>query len=1070
MSWLIFFPLQAGLICSYCLDALRLKEGSFLAVWGTLAASHIALSYSILFLDMHSEIGVSLSLMAIMIGGITFFLTGAWVTLHFAWIQVQYPSISVALEKTLVASILPLSSTVLAWGIAEMVGMHNAPFYQAVLLCFLYFLFGQPLESSFYPILYDRQGSHPKELRERFLQTPLEGFFAFLLTWMLPSLTYLATHSGSLIQWDHLWSVLLLFCGPLLFLCSIRNGLWWLGDGVFARSLKYISILLSLGGFLAGIEGRLVFHSFGQYIRLAPPWSYISITIGMYGVVGLLLLVSNGAFGDGVAETLMGPVFMIGASVLALVLGMPVWVLPAPLIAAAGIALFYETRSFKDYTVFLLGSTCSVGWFLWHHFGFLKDIEIDDTPLSIFCFILFVATISGFSIPGIALSGVKGVLLEIPLLIQTFLLMLAEERLYAGDHTSLTFNLHPMYPAVLVFFTSILGISMARKLQNEKFIRELPSFIIQCIYGGKLVMLVVPSIRLTLPIIGLVLAITPPLLLQQHSSNESQFRQRRIKISYFHVILMEVMIVSAVITARYAIFDVLHIVLNRRPSEALALGSLLIIVGIGSIPLVLRYCKSNSRARRLVFLVTSLGLMLSILRPPLPIHGGAKCPHLPFGLCPRLWNEEHAPEHEVDDIVIYGDGLRRKEHWPLWLLLGAMFFGLVAATSPKPVRQIASLRLAQATVGGALIGLYAALEFFPGMISVQIISAFTSILTAASVVLLQIPTRGGVVLLPLIGVIWLFSFPLCWISQALSDLPPLPPEAHRLLPDFAEGVQLEEERRNAVESAVLAIYAAESLLLAFALKLRVTSALSSKKLPAVRQPKPLNPTVYSQDSYIDRAGELVSSHISSLNLYGNGGSMVSHSKAQQGSFQRPLAEAGLSWLPLACNSTAVIAFVLCLIINYRYLDENPAAVPLLSIILILLCNDGVFLSNLNDHRRYFPPLFASMVVLLLDIFVGAFDDLSSGEMFLFADMWSFCFDILALIGSLLSLHQSLVHIWWRVSVNSLRTLGPAVLAAVLAYFTVDISSIEILSFVSIAGGMYSLFSASSQEKQAEKIR
>lgn len=38
------------------------------------------------------------------------------------------------------------------------------------------------------------------------------------------------------------------------------------------------------------------------------------------------------------------------------------------------------------------------------------------------------------------------------------------------------------------------------------------------------------------------------------------------------------------------------------------------------------------------------------------VQGGAECPKLPFGLCPRLWNEEHTPDHEEDDISIYGKG------------------------------------------------------------------------------------------------------------------------------------------------------------------------------------------------------------------------------------------------------------------------------------------------------------------------------------------------------------------------------------------------------------------------------
>ena len=51
------------------------------------------------------------------------------------------------------------------------------------------------------------------------------------------------------------------------------------------------------------------------------------------------------------------------------------------------------------------------------------------------------------------------------------------------------------------------------------------------------------------------------------------------------------------------------------------------------------------------------------------IQGGAKCPHLPFGLCPRLWDAAHAPEHEIDDAAIYGSGMGRRENWPSWLLV-----------------------------------------------------------------------------------------------------------------------------------------------------------------------------------------------------------------------------------------------------------------------------------------------------------------------------------------------------------------------------------------------------------------
>ena len=51
------------------------------------------------------------------------------------------------------------------------------------------------------------------------------------------------------------------------------------------------------------------------------------------------------------------------------------------------------------------------------------------------------------------------------------------------------------------------------------------------------------------------------------------------------------------------------------------------------------------------------------------LQGGARCPDLPLGLCPRLWDERHIPSRDADDAAIYGAGLARKQNWPAWLLV-----------------------------------------------------------------------------------------------------------------------------------------------------------------------------------------------------------------------------------------------------------------------------------------------------------------------------------------------------------------------------------------------------------------
>lgn len=84
---------------------------------------------------------------------------------------------------------------------------------------------------------------------------------------------------------------------------------------------------------------------------------------------------------------------------------------------------------------------------------------------------------------------------------------------------------------------------------------------------------------------------------------------------------------------------------------------------------------------------------MCVLRPPFPISGGAECPQLPFELCPRLWDERHIPNHETDDVSMYGLGLARREHWPLWMILFALIMALAAATSGVPVQQSVNTRL-----------------------------------------------------------------------------------------------------------------------------------------------------------------------------------------------------------------------------------------------------------------------------------------------------------------------------------------------------------------------------------------
>lgn len=1044
---------------AYILDGMRFKEGAFVAVWSTLAVANLALAYNTVVTG--NEFGLGLALLALLEGALALFLTGLWATLQFNWIQLQYPAVVLAFEKLLVVGCIPVAATVQAWGAAAGAGMHSAPFFLAAILCGLYYLFGLPMPSSFH-VAPRRTSVGGAASSAAAIQGNADGFAAGMLVIALPAGVYAAIHSANLFQWVHLWSILLLSAGPLLFLSALPKGLWWLGHSAAADALRRMLLLIALAAFLAGVEGRIVFHSFGQYIQLAAPWNYVAMTIGLYGTGALALLNFTGAMGEEAAGALLGPVLMVSSSVGALVLGFPAWVLPAPLLSAAGLALFYDSRSFRDYIIFIVGALATGGWFMWHHFWFL-DVQLDGMPVRALCMLLFAAMAPAIIAPGLVAAGARGRPVEVLLLAQAALMTIAEERLFAGDHTSITYDVHPMFPAFLVVATSGAGLALARRLENGGLIGEVASYALQCVYGAKLAMLVVPEARLTVPVLGVALAVAPPLLLQKDSL------QRRRSLAPWQGLALAAAVGLSVVAARFAIFDMLRLFLNRRPSEALAAGSLLLAGAAGCTPLVSRYYPASSQAKRALLLTAVAGMLLALLRPPLPISGGAKCPpHLPLGLCPRLWDEGHAPEHEEDDVTVYGDGLRRREHWPLWLLAGAAFFGLVAATSPAPVRQAAPLRLAQAAASAALVGGYMALDFFPGMPSVQLVVGVSALLVAAATVLLQMPARGGAVLLLFLSMAWIASLPVALIAQAAAPLPPIAADMVRLYPDSYEEMAVDEERREAVYSAVLASFAAEALLLAFALKLRVSAAAGGA---SARLPGTASGGLGVNQSYIDKAAGFLGQCMPQSMLQLQTGVPKGAFRSANGGALQQLAADGMAWVPTACNLVTLLCFGLCYALNVVFTGGDDAAVLLLAPILLLLCQDPVILRGLTDRRRYFPPVLGAVTMLAwscASLILGDVYDATTRTFLFGQDMAYFWKNSGILVLCMATQTELLRYLWAQHRVSAMRAVVPGVVATVGVVWG-DLEAIQVLAGMSGVAAAYLAASARQTKEVGRKL-
>lgn len=991
---------MVGFMGVYILDTTRVKEGAFAAAWITLGATNMAMIISTLLFG--DEKSTTLAVLIFFLSTVSLFLTGLWTTLQFKWIQLQYPAVVLAFEKMVIGGCFPVGLTVLTWGIVAGVGMSAAPFYMSGLGCVLYHLFARPLPSSFQSINptknnngMGRRGgasfSTPDRSSSRkdnknilaavlgVVQSPSDAVWAFFLATTLPPAVYAATHHLVLFQWVHFWSLMLLFSGPLLVITTFRDGLWWLGSGTAVDALRRLLLLLSLAAFLAGLEGRIIFYSFGQYIRLAAPWSYLAVTLTVYGLAALILLHFSGALGQEAEGVLMAPLLMLSAALGSLAAGLPIPILPAPLLAAAGMSMFYESRSMREYILFAAGGVVSGGWFLWHHFSFL-DVQLDGISLHNLCILILTAMVPGVLIPGLVHAGIKGPYVSSLMVLQAALLAYIEEKLFAGDHEEVTFNVHSMYPAFLVALTSSLGIAMTRKLIQCRVIGKTTAYVLQCAYAAKLAMLAVPEARLMLPALGLALAISPPLLLLGHIVQDP-FNNRpggggggsRMRdLPVWAGLGLSIAIIMSVIAARFAIFDIMEFILDRRPSESLLAGSLVIIGALGCLPLITRCYPTLTGPKRMVLLGAVFGALLILLRPPLPVKGGSDCPNLPFGLCPRIWNEAHMPDHEQDDVSIYGDGLTRREHWPLWLLLTSVMLGLSTVVSSG-----GPLNFIQACVAAALVGLYLALDFFPNLFVLQLIVLGSSLLAAAFLVLAQLSGGGAVVLMPVVAAAWVATYMAALFIQKVTTLPRLGPDATRLFPDSER--EVEEERREALLASVLAVYAAEALLLAFSLKLRISAAASNGGLATItsgsgglRSGLPVTGGMSGAAVHevVDRAASFLGQCMPGA-MGGLPGMLLNTNTSNISRIGRNNSNNNnMAWAPTWCNIMTLICFSLGLWLNRLVTGGADVAIFLLAPVLLLLCQDGVLLPSLSHMRRYFPPALAIVGYLVASTGLG----------------------------------------------------------------------------------------------------
>ena len=129
--------------------------------------------------------------------------------------------------------------------------------------------------------------------------------------------------------------------------------------------------------------------------------------------------------------------------------------------------------------------------------------------------------------------------------------------------------------------------------------------------------------KLPLPIFFLALAISAPLLL--HQGPQPQARRLGRALPPWQGLAHVVATVWATLHARYAIYDALHMGLGARPAEGTLVGALLLVAAGGCTPLLTRHYPQWREGRRWLGLAAVAGLLLTVLRPPLPLQACSCC-------------------------------------------------------------------------------------------------------------------------------------------------------------------------------------------------------------------------------------------------------------------------------------------------------------------------------------------------------------------------------------------------------------------------------------------------------------
>lgn len=936
--------LTLGLMIAYILDSLNFKPGSFFALWFSLIAAQIAFFFSSSLFVIFSSL--ALALLAAFLCAIANFLVGVWVSLQFKWIQIEYPAIVMTLERLLFACVPLIASSIFTWATVSAVGMLNAAYYLMVFNCVFYWLFSIPRVSSFktkHEVSY-HGGEVPDD---SLILGQLESCIHTLNLLFFPLLFHIASHYPTVFSsYASLCDVFLLFFVPFLFqlYASTRGALWWLTKN--DRQLKSIRLMngaVAMTVVVLCLEFRVVFHSFGRYIQVPPPFNVLLVTVTMLGGAA-----AAGAFAVGLVSDAFGSLVFTTLSVIvsaagAIIVGFPFLFIPLPSIAGFYMARFFTRKSLSSYFAFVVLGSLMVTWFVMHNYWDL-NIWMAGMSLKSFCKLIVGSVILAMVVPGLALLPPKlHFLTEACLVGHTLLLCYIENRFF--NYSNIYYygmEDDVMYPSYMVIMTTFVGLALVRRLSVDNRIGPKAVWILTCLYSSKLTMLFMASKAVLWVSAILLLAVSPPLLLYKDKSRATS--KMRPWQGYAHAGV----VVLAVWLCRETIFEALQWWNGRPPSDGLLLGFCILLAGFSCLPILVLHFSHVMLAKRCMVLVIATGVLFTLMQPPVPLSWTYRSDVI------------KAARQSSDDISIYGF-IASKPTWPAWLLIAAILLSLAAITSIIPIKYIVELRTLYSVAIGVALGIYISAEYFLQTVVLHFLIVVTMVCTSVFVVFTHLPSASSTKVLPWIFALLVALFPVTYLLEGQL-------RNNKSMLGYGVGELGEEDSRLATllaiegaRTSLLGLYAAIFMLIALEVKFELSSLLREK-------------VAEKGGHRHNQSGQSSSAVVPPRLRF-----MQQRRASAVPSFTIKRIAAEGAWMPAVGNVATILCFAICLILNVHLTGGSNRAIFFLAPILLLLNQDSDFVAGFGDKQRYFPVTVAISAYLVLTALYSIWEDIWDGN-------------------------------------------------------------------------------------------